>query len=239
MPDVLSAIEGRWRALAASREGHATLVRWCEAEPTLTPFADLDHLGAAARGMTGVGTALDHRDDIQRALYRLAKSDPDAQLAALWLVAPAMRRAAGGYVGIWTFDEAAAIAVSAAIDRIVRFPHETLRPAACTVRWVRRALGREAMFARRDRSEVQRTEADIEPINDPVTHAADELLTLIDGALRAGYLQPAGARLIIDHRIVGTLTTTTAADLGCPAATIRQRRNRAEAQLATWARQAA
>lgn len=239
MPDVLSAIDARWRAFAAGRDGQAALDRWCVAEPTLARFPDLDHLGAAARSTADVGSALDERDEIHRALYRLAKNDRDAQLAALWLVAPALRRAAGAYVGMWTFDEAAAIAVGAALDRIVRYPHEALRPAACTVRWVRRALGREAVSTRRDRSEVQHAEVDIEAIDNPATHAADELLTLIDGALRAGYLRPAGARLIIDHRIAGTLTATTAADLGCPAATIRQRRNRAEAQLATWARQAA
>ncbi len=239
MPDVLTAIDGRWRALAAGRDGHDTLTRWHHAEPALRPYAGLDDLAAGARAMSRAGAELDHRDDVQRAIYRLAKSDPDAQLAALWLVTPALRRAAGAYVGIWTFDEAASIAVTAALDRIVRFPHETLRPAACTVRWVRRALGREAMVARRDRSEVRRTEIDNEPVDDPACHPADELLDLIDGALRAGYLRPAGARLIIDHRIGGTRTTATAAELGCPAATLRQRRNRAEAQLATWARQAA
>jgi DNA-directed RNA polymerase specialized sigma24 family protein len=239
MSDVFSAIEGGWQGLAASRDGQATLARWREAEVVLARFADLEQLGAAARGMAGSGPALDHRDEIQRALYRLAKHDSDAQLAALWLVAPALRRAAGGYVGMWTFDEAGAIAVSAALDRIVRFPHDSLRPAACTVRWARRALGREAMFARRDRSEVCRSEVDIEPIDDPGTHAADELLALVGGALRAGYLRPPGARLIVDHRIVGTPTSATAADLGCPTGTVRQRRNRAEAQLATWARQVA
>lgn len=239
MSDVLSAIEAGWRGLATRREGHATLARWRKAEPALARFADLEQLGTAARGMAGSGPALDDRDEIQRALYRLANDDSDAQLAALWLVAPALRRAAGGYVGIWTFDEASAIAVSAALDRIVRFPHDSLRPAVCTVRWARRALGREAMFARRDRSEVRRAEDDVEPINDPGTHAADELLALVGGALRAGYLRPPGARLIVDHRIAGTPTSVTAADLGCPTGTVRQRRNRAEAQLATWARQVA
>jgi DNA-directed RNA polymerase specialized sigma24 family protein len=239
MSDVLSAVEVGWRGLAGSREGHAVLARWREAEPALARFADLEQLGAAARGMASSGLARDDRDEIQRALYRLAKDDSDAQLAALWLVAPALRRAAGAYVGMWTFDEAGAIAVSAALDRIVRFPHETLRPAACTVRWVRRALGREAMFARRDRSEVARGEGDLDPLDDPATHAADELLSLIAGALRAGYLRPAGARLIVDHRIIGTHTAATADALGCPPGTVRQRRNRAEAQLATWARQAA
>jgi hypothetical protein len=239
MPDVLTAIDGRWRALAASRNCHDTLTRWLEAEPALRPYASLNDLAAGARSMSGAGADLDHRDEVQRAIYRLAKSDADAQLAALWLVAPALRRAAGAYVGVWTFDEAAAIAVTAALDRIVRFPHETLRPAACTVRWVRRALGREAMFARRNRSEVWGSEIDNEPVDDPACHPADELLDLIDGALRAGYLRPAGARLIIDHRIAGSQTRATAAELGCPAATLRQRRNRAEAQLATWARQAA
>lgn len=239
MSDVLSAINSSWRALATSRQGQATLNRWQAAEPALAQFADLEELAAAARGMSGVGTDLDDRDEIQRVLYRLAKHDADAQLAALWLAAPALRRAAGAYVGLWSFDEAGAIAVSAALDRIVRFPHETLRPAACTVQWVRRALGRAAMFARRDRSEVRRAEIEIEASDEPVTHAADELLALVDGALRAGYLRAEEAQLIIDHRIAGTRTASIAADLGCPAGTVRQRRNRAEAQLATWARQAA
>lgn len=239
MPDILSALDTEWRALAASRDGAATLTRWQEVEPELAAYADLDQLAAAARNINGAGADLDHRDRLQRALYRLAQTDPDAQLAVLWLVFPALRRAAGAYVGIWTFDEAAAIAVGAALDRIIRFPHETLRPAPCTIRWVRRALGREAMFARRHRAEVTRADNDIELADDPQTHPSDELLDLIHGALRAGYLRPAGARLIIEHRIRGTRTAATSEETGYPAATIRQRRNRAEAQLATWARHAA
>jgi hypothetical protein len=240
MADVLSAVDSQWRALAASLDGQATLARWQRAEPVLAPFANLDELATAARGLGRSASDLDQRDDIQRALDRLAQTDAEAQLAAIWLVFPALRRAAGAYVGVWTFDEAAAVAVAAALDRIVRFPHASLRPGPCTIRWVRRALGREAMFARRHRAEVvRRADEEVQLVDDPTTHAADELLDLIAGALRDGYLQPAGARLIIEHRIGGTRTAATAAEAGYPAATIRQRRNRAESQLATWARQAA
>ena len=107
-----TASSSSWRALATSRQGQVTLNRWRAAEPALAQFTDLEELAAAARGMSGVGTDLDDRDEVQRVLYRLAKHDPDAQLAALWLLAPALRRAAGTYVGMWSFDEAGAIAES-------------------------------------------------------------------------------------------------------------------------------
>jgi hypothetical protein len=62
----------------------------------------------------------------------------------LHLVWPALVSAARLYSDTWSYEEAASIIVTAALDRILRYPDGLPRPAASIVRWVRRALGKEA-----------------------------------------------------------------------------------------------
>src|SRR3954468_22074100 len=91
MPDILTTIDSQWQALANSRRGQRTLARWAEAEPALVALTSLTDLAERARaeGESEPGH-LDHRDQLQFALLRLAKTDPDAQLAILYLIRPAL-----------------------------------------------------------------------------------------------------------------------------------------------------
>lgn len=236
MPDILTNLDHKWTEFALSPSGHRTLLRWQTAEPALRPLSSLHALTVAARDMAG--DDLDHRDEYHLALLRLAATDENARWALLHLLRPALSGIARLYSDTWNHDEATSLVVTAAIDRIVRYPHGLRRPAAVIVRWVRRALGKEAERHRaRHRVLGQATvldEATAVPAR-PQLSSSDELLNLIGQALETGILDQSRARLVVLHRVIGVPTAETARAEGYPASTIRQRRNRAEAALAVLA----
>ena len=233
MPDILTTLDRRWADFAASPSGHRTLLRWKVAEPVLGSLLSLGALTAAARDMAGED--LDGRDELHLALLRLATTDEDARWAILHLLHPALARIARLYSDTWDHDEASSLVVSAALDRIVRYPHGLRRPAAVIVRWVRRAMGKEAKRYCAHRRALGPIgvldEATALPAV-PSPSAADELLDLVGQAVRAGALDPPRARLVILHRILSVPTSDVAEEEGYPASTIRQRRSRAEAAMA-------
>jgi DNA-directed RNA polymerase specialized sigma24 family protein len=64
-------------------------------------------------------------------------------------------------------------------------------------------------------------------------------LDLVRIGLATGVLDKPKARLIVLHRILGVPTAVVAQREGYPASTIRQRRSRAEAAIASLARRVA
>lgn len=238
MPDVLTDLERRWGAFAHSTHGRRVLARWQRAEPILANCANLDELTVAARDQEG--RDLDHRDELHLALLRLAGHDQDARLTMLHLLRPALVASARLYSDTWPYDEAASIAVFAALDRIIRYPHGLPRPAASIVRWVRRALGKEAARLRRQPALVPWNECLEEIATDEEQPCWDELIEVVVQAINAGAIDHDKARLVLLNRVVGVSTAIIAEEAGTPKATIRQRRNRAEAAIAAYiARQAA
>jgi len=233
MPDILTNLDHQWTEFALSPSGQRTLLRWQTAEPALRPLSSLHAMTAAARNMAG--DDLDHRDEYHLALLRLAATDENARWALLHLLRPALSGIARLYSDTWDHDEACSLVVSAALDRIVRYPHGLRRPAAVIVRWVRRAMGKEA----KRHCARHRALGPIGVLDEatalpavPSPSAADELLDLVGQAVRAGALDPPRARLVILHRILSVPTSDVAEEEGYPASTIRQRRSRAEAAMA-------
>jgi len=217
MPDLLTTLDHRWDTFAASPRGHKTLLRWKLVEPTLARIPTLDALTDAARDIEGAD--LDARDELHLDLLRVA---------ALALTA---RR----YADTWAHDEAVSLVVEAALHRIIHYPHGVARPAATVLRFVRRAMWKQAQRHRaRERVLGHTTVLDDETAvpADNSGSPADELLDLIDQALRAGAVDPGRARLVILHRILSVPTAVVADLEGYPPSTIRQRRSRAEAALA-------
>jgi len=233
MPDILTTLDNRWAEFALSPSGHRTLLRWQTTEPALRPLSTLDALTAAARDRAG--DDLDHRDEYHLALLRLAATDENARWALLHLLRPALSRIARLYSDTWDHDEATSLVVTAALDRIVRYPQGLPRPAAVIVRWVRRALGKEAQRHRAHHRVLGQISVLDEAVAIPAwpqSSSSDELLELIGQACQEGVLDPSGARLVILHRVLGVPTADIANEEGYPASTIRQRRSRAESTLA-------
>lgn len=240
MADTLTALERCWTGFESSRRGARRLALWQTEEPALVPFARLDELMHAARGLDAVD--LDHRDELHLALLRLAKTDDDARCAVLHLLHPALSTTARLYTDTWLRDEVSSLVVVAALDIIIRYPAGRPRPAASIVRWVRRAIWKEAQRAHLTRPMVR----DYATLDEAATIAtdtrrssSDEVLELVRIGLANGVLDRQKARLIVLHRILGVPTATIAAREGYPASTIRQRRSRAEAAIATLARRVA
>ncbi len=236
MPDLLTTLERRWDSFASSPRGHRTLQRWQAAEPTLAGIPTLDALIDAGRDLAGVD--LDARDQIHLALLRIAATDDDARCAVLHLLHPALTQAARRYSDTWPPDEAASLVITAALDRIVHYPHGIPRPAATIIRFVRRALWKEAERHRARHRSIGHSCVLDDAITIPADghlSASDEVLDLVDQALRAGVLDPDRARLVILHRVLSVPTVQIARLEGYPPSTIRQRRSRAEAAIARYA----
>lgn len=233
MPDVLTTLDQRWVTFASSPRGHRTLHRWQAAEPALARLPTLHALSDAARDIGGAD--LDARDDLHHALLRLAAVDDDARLAILHLLHPALSLAARRYSDTWPHEEAASLIITAALDRIIHYPQGLPRPAATIVRWVRRALWKEAERHRARQRALGTSCVLDEAVALPAggdRSASDEVLDLVDQALRAGVLDRSRARLVVLHRVLSVPTAEVAETEGYPPSTIRQRRSRAEAAIA-------
>lgn len=233
MSNLLTALDRQWVGFAASARGGRTLTRWQAAEPVLAGIPTLDELIHAARDIDG--DDLDGRDELHLALLRIAATDEDARCAVLHLLHPALVATARLYSDTWDHEEVASLVVTAALDRIVRYPHGLPRPAASIVRWVRRALWKEA----KRRNVRHRALGCTTVLDDVIATPAvfrrspsEELLDLIGDALREGVLDADRARLILLHRVFGVSTSAIAEIEGYPPSTIRQRRSRAETKLA-------
>jgi DNA-directed RNA polymerase specialized sigma24 family protein len=232
MPDVLTDLEHGWGVFIHSAQGRRVLASWQQAEPILDHYATFDELTVAAQDLAG--RDLDHRDELHLALLRLAAHDENARLAMMHLLRPALVASARLYSDTWPYDEAASIAVFAALDRIARYPHGLPRPAASIVRWVRRALGKEAARLRRQPQLVHWDECLDELAGNARQPSCDELFEVVVQALNAGAIDEDKARLVLLNRIIGVSTADMAERAGSPKATIRQRRNRAEAAIAAY-----
>jgi DNA-directed RNA polymerase specialized sigma24 family protein len=237
MPDVLTHLERSWGAFAHSARGRRALARWQRAEPVLAGFDTFDELCLAARNQGG--DDLDHRDELHHALLRLAGVDEEARLAMLHLVWPALVSAARLYSDTWSYEEAASITVTAALDRILRYPDGLPRPAASIVRWVRRALGKEAAKLHRPPELVPWDDSLDDIAEDVEQPPGEELIGLVVDAVQAGAIDPDKARLVLLNRVASVSTATMAELAGLTEPSMRQRRNRAEAAIAAYIAKAA
>lgn len=237
MSNILTALDRQWVEFAASRRGRRTLARWQTAEPVLAGVPTLDALIYAARDIDG--DDLDGRDELHLALLRIAATDEDARCAVLHLLHPALVATARLYSDTWDRDEVASLVVTAALDRIVRYPHGLPRPAASIVRWVRRALWKEAQRHNARHRVLGCTTVLDDAIAIPaesLRSSSDEIVDLIDQALHDGVLSADRARLVLLHRVFSVPTASIAQLEGYPPSTIRQRRSRAEAKLVAASR---
>jgi len=239
MPTLFANLSRSWMSLADSPCAGAVLDRWRELEPALRSYRTLGEVVAKGRGR---GSAdLDGRDEVLRAMLRLAPTDAEARLAMLHVLAPGLTQVAKAYVGRWGWPEAESMVAASAVERIVGFgDRRSVRPAVNIVLGVRHDLFERAL---REDSR-QRFLGEQVPLSDEHAEvdrqgAGEELLGLIGEGVRLGAITPRGARLIALHRIYGVSTRDVATAEGRDAAAVRKYRNRAEAALAEVAMEVA
>lgn len=236
MPDVFSELERDWGAFSRSKAGAAALTRWGLDEPALAAFDDLERFATAAQGVGEVD--LDRRDQLQFALLRCARRDPDARYAMLAILRPGLGRLARRSRAQWGFEETAAATIDLALEAIVAYPEGRARPATCILRHVSHELWLQQWRERRMNRRLGRTtpleEEELMPATQQ-TSPGEEVLSLVGAAVRAGKVTAEHGRLVVLHRVLGVPTSEVAVELGRPAGTVRQQRGRAEAVIARLA----
>lgn len=220
-----------WQRFATSRKASRRLRAWTVFEPALAGIEDVTELITALRDSVD----LDGRDHRWRALLRVARTDADAQRAAIYALWPGLNRVAQMYGRRWEYEDTAAEVIGAALERIARYPvHRRSSPAANIVRDAQNRL-----HARRSReralndalgARVGLGDADAE---EEVARrsASEELLSLLDEGVRCGRVSRRGARLILLYRVLDVPTEQVASLEGRRAVAVHRARQRAESAL--------
>lgn len=226
---LFTELEAEWRVLAASPPSVAALRTWAQGDRVLEVFDDLHQVVRFAQRSADQTRA----GEVLACLAARAPSDPLAARTVLHVVLHGLIRIAADFRGAARSDEeAASLVVATAYERICTYPIER-RPHSIapnilldTRQGVSRSLFRprvvEDGFA-----EVERL-----AVASAGSSAADELVDLVDEAVRARKLRVDDARLIVLTRVAGMTTAELAAEGGCAVETLRRRRQRAEAALA-------
>lgn len=226
---LITMLDAEWQELAGAPEALDALRAWTAQDRALAPFADL---GAAVRFARQPGHP--HRsNDVLSCLVRRAGTDGLAArtllqsvLYGLIRIAVDLRAAAG------SDEEIASVVVAAAYERIRTYPVER-RPdhiAANILLDTRQAVSRNLCRPRVTevlRADIRRQDAEEEPAS-----ATEQLLALIDEAVRMRRLGREDARLIVLTRIADVPIHELAAQRGCLPHSLRRRRLRAEHALA-------
>lgn len=232
MAAVVDALETEWTHLATSRPAREALERWAD-DPALWGFRDLDDVVEFANRRRQAAAS----DRVLAALARQAHVDDVAARTLLQAVLPGLKSVIRTYGRNGTNDEIGSAVIAVAFERIRRYPIER-RPAHIAANILldtRQAISRrrardlaldEVMGAPADERCLLRIPARTEP------SAAEELVGLIDDAVRAGAVSHDAACVIVLTRVadvpIGELARSQRDDVRA----LRQRRRRAELSLA-------
>jgi DNA-directed RNA polymerase specialized sigma24 family protein len=229
--NIFSELIREWGRFVSSNGGSRALRRWSQIETTFARFDNLDQLLNALRDRRD----LDGRDELWRTLLLVARTDKDARRVALQALWPGLSKVTRMYSRRGYDDDVAAAVLAAAIARIANYPHH--RPSSPVANLVRDAQHEVHVMRGRERRQDQTR--NIFFASEPEVAPSEELLTLLDDAVRSGRLSQHGARLIALHRIAGISTQQLAAAEGVAPATLRKARARAERALISASKNAA
>lgn len=229
MTNPLLLLDRDWEAFCRSVQGRRALRRWHDAG-IATGAADLDDLLARMRHDPDV----DRRDGLILKMLTIGREDPDARRVVLQAVVPGLGGVTSAYSRRWGWNEAADMAVTAAIERIATYPlgRRTL-PAANIVRDVRHQL-----YLTRLREVAREAVLNPEPLPEHLTSPppqlspSDELLALVAGAVDTGRITREAARVVVLSRVYDVPARIIAAQAGVTPGHLRRRRLRAEARIA-------
>lgn len=218
-----------WSELGASAPAAAAVAGWGRHDPALTGFQDLLEVVRFAH-RCGTGP---RGDAVLRCLAARAPSDPLAARTLLHVVFYGLKRITSDLcTAASSPEEAASVVIVEAYQRIRTYPVER-RPRGIAANILLDTRQRVSRSLCRRRVPEMLT-ADIAHHADATAgpSAADELLDLIDEAVRGGKLRVDDARLIVLSRIADMSTADLAAVRACTPQSLRRHRQRAEAALA-------
>jgi hypothetical protein len=226
---LFTKLDTEWRWLAACRRSTRELDAWRRTDSVLDPFTELD-------GLVRFTRSPGHPAESDAVLHCLARRTHHSSLAARTLlqaiVYGLVRIAADFKNGADSDDEAASLVVATAYERIRTYP-VARRPqhiAANVLLDTRQTVSRTLFRPRVEQILVG--DLPITGTDAAERSAADELLALVDIAMRSHVISADDARLIISTRVAGIPLNDIAAARGLHAQSLRRRRLRAEACLA-------
>ena len=232
MRQFLDVLGDEWVELSGSGAAVRALAEW--GDPALDGSADLRDVVAAIqrRGRP------EESDRMLLALLRRAGTDNLAALAVLQALMPGLKTLMVAYQLTGEPEEVATAVVEAAFERIRRYPcdRRPARVAANLLADTKQVLWRDGCRERRLRLASEPLTDDVEErvgATSAASAATDELVGLVRDAVRDERLPVEDARLILLTRVLDVSVADLAAAAGAKAQTVRKRRRRAEAQLAT------
>lgn len=229
MKTLFERLAVEWSQLGASAPATAAIEAWGQNDPALAGFHDLvEVVGFVHRCRTG-----SRGDAVLAGLAARAPSDPLAARTLLHVVFYGLMRITSDLCSAASSpEEAASIVIVEAYQRIRTYPIER-RPRSIaanilldTRQGVSRSLCRRRVPETLTADIARHANATAGP------SPADELLDLIDEAVRARKLRVDDARLIVLSRIADVSTVDLAAIRACTPQSLRRHRQRAEAALA-------
>lgn len=231
--DLFAKLDEDWVEFTRSPDVVRVLTRWATAEPALSGFSSYDPLLGALRGRTDP----DWRDRRMVALLRLARSDYMARRVALQVVRPALSCIAQTYSARLGPEDARSEVIAAALERIATFPTERRQTnlAGHIVRDVRhgffKRLERDMAFEEAFTLVKDRATLECELVAPPERTAADQVVSIVGDAVRAGRIAPKHAQLVVDSRLRGVPIEDIAAAWDRSPQTVRRMRQRVERAL--------
>lgn len=228
------ALDHDWLTFQGSPASAAALARWSAEEPRYADFEDLGSLRSYFERRDDV----EAREALMADLLRRGPDDPVARRVLLAALGPGLRRLVRRAATFWDTEEAESIVIAAAIDRFAnrditmptRVSAGVLGSVWTTVwnrrvreRWEEDYWGGRADAEAIDRLEVRPDEATL-----------NQLLQLVDEAVRRGAVPERGARLMVLHWIHGYTNSELAELHGLRPCTVRKHRRDAEQRLAEF-----
>lgn len=226
---LFTQLEAEWRELGASAAASEAMGSWARDDAALHGFTNLEEAvlfvqRSDCRELTA---------DVVACLAARAPSDALAARALLQVVLYGLIRIAADFrSATYSGEEVASVVVAVAYERIRTYPidrrprsvianvlldtRQTVSRSLCRKR-VQEVLAADVWPAGADQHEMS---------------AMDELLTLVEEAVRTGRLRIEDARLIVLTRIADVPPADLAVQRGCAPQSLRRRRQRAEAAFA-------
>lgn len=233
----LDQLAEEWMSLRQSKSARQALAEWGK-DPAFAGLADLDQVVSLIQRR---GRPVES-DRLLLALLRHAESDNVAARTVLQALMPGLKMLMLAYRRSGPSEEVATAVIEAAFERIRCYPcdRRPAKVAANLLNDTRQVLWRDGCRERRlrlvteplpDRNAGYPVQLNVSDRNSPT----EELVALVDHAVREARLSPDGARLIVLTRVLDVPVERLAAETGRKAQTIRKRRRQAEAQLAAAA----
>jgi DNA-directed RNA polymerase specialized sigma24 family protein len=223
--DPVVSLEREWRQLSRAVLP-ARLRLWAEREPALAPFVDPGRLVAFAHGPAPSAS----KDELLRALVRLAADDALAARAVLHVLLPGLKRIAGRAMhDLSERDELWELLLAHAWERIRCYPLAR-RPRHIAANVLLDALKRTMRELERERRRRRRSDA--EPAaSAPARDSRSEIAHVLLDAVAAGAISQLEARIIFQTRIEHCSLAEVAAEEELAYNALRVRLQRAERRL--------